>query len=427
MVFSTTIWRKTMRILFIGHYFQPEPNFFLGLPFAKELQRRGHQVQVVTGFPNYPGGKIYKGYKIKMLQKEIMEGVPVYRFPLYPSHDRSSVKRIICYATLSLSQAAIAPWVIDSADVAYVVQGPATLGVPAIVIKWLRKIPFVYNIQDMWPDSLLSTGMFDSPVGLKLLHAWCSFVYKCAARISVISRGMKQALQKRGVPAEKIEVIYNWCDDALICRSEPDANVARKYGLAGKFNIMFAGNMGKAQALDKVIEAAGLVAPRYPDVQFVFIGSGVEVDNLKMIADKIKISNVLFLPRMPVEEIGHILCLAEVLLVHLHRDPLFTITIPSKTQAYLAMGKPVLMAVEGDAADLVNKAEAGLSCVPESPEALANAIGQFYQMKPEQRKQLGINGMTFYDRELSFSQAVSSYEKVFSSVINDAQSGLARR
>lgn len=406
-----------MRILFIVHYFHPEPNFFYGLPFAKELLRRGHQVQVITGFPNYPGGKIYDGYKNKLLQKEIMEGIPVYRFPLYPSHDRSSLKRILCYSSLSVSLAAIAPWVIEPADVAYVVQGPATIGFPAAMLKWLRRIPFVYNVQDMWPDSLLSTGMFDSQPGLKMVHAWCKFIYRQASKITVITPGMKKVLQERGVPEDKIEVIYNWCDDALICRSEPDEKLARKFGLAGKFNIIFAGNMGAAQAIDKVIEAAALVASQYPEVQFVFIGSGVEVENLKTLARNKHLQNVLFLPRMPVEEIGNVLRLAEVLLVHLRRDPLFAITIPSKTQAYLATGKPILMAVEGDAADLVQKAQAGLSCEPESPQAIADAVGRFYQMQPEQRKQLGVNGMDFYDRELSFAQAVTTYEKIFSAVV----------
>jgi glycosyltransferase involved in cell wall biosynthesis len=269
----------------------------------------------------------------------------------------------------------------------------------------------------MWPDSLLSTGMFDSKLGLKMLHAWCSFVYKRAAKITVITPGMKKTLQERGVPEDKIEVIYNWCDDALICRSEPDENVARKYGLSGKFNIIFAGNMGAAQALDKVVEAAALVAPKYPEIQFVFIGSGMEVENLKALAVKKHLPNTLFLPRMPVEEIGNVLRLAEVLLVHLRRDPLFAITIPSKTQAYLAMGKPILMAVSGDASDLIKKAAAGLSCLPESPEGIADAVGQFYRMNPGERKQLGINGMTFYDRELSFAQAVHCYEKIFSAVM----------
>ena len=413
-----------MRILFVAHYFRPEPNFFFGLPFAKELQHRGHHIQVITGFPNYPGGKIYDGYKITLLHKEIMEGIPIYRFPLFPSHDRSSLKRILCYATLSASMAALAPWIIEPADVAFVVQGPATIGFPATILKWFRGIPFVYNIQDIWPDSLLSTGMFSSRTGLKALHAWCSFVYKRAAKITVITPGMKRALIDRGVPENKIEVIYNWCDDVLMCRSEPEKKIAQQLGLAGKFNVIFAGNMGEAQALDKVIEAAALVGPQYPDVQFVFIGSGVEVEHLKAFAGTKNVQNVLFLPRMPVSEIGSALCLAEVLLVHLRRDPLFAITIPSKTQAYLAMGKPILMAVEGDATDLVNKAQAGLSCVPENPESIADAVGKFYQMNPEQRKQLGTNGMNFYDRELSFARAVSSYEKIFTALLRHEGQGL---
>lgn len=406
-----------MRILFIAQYFHPEPNFFFGLPFAKELQRRGHQVQVITGFPNYPGGKIYDGYKIKLMQKEVMDGIPVYRFPLYPSHDRSSLRRILCYSTLSVSLAAFSPWVIEPADVAFVVQGPATIGFPAILLKWLRGIPFVYNIQDIWPDSLLSTGMFNSRIGLKMLRVWCNFVYKRAAKITVITPGMKRVLQERGVQGDKIEIIYNWCDDAMICRAEPNERVAQKLGLAGKFNIIFAGNMGEAQALDQVIEAAALVAPRYHDIQFVFIGSGVAVENLKTMVCNKNLPNVLFLPRMPVEEIGNVLRLGDVLLVHLRRDPLFAITIPSKTQAYLAMGKPILMAVEGDASELVKKAQAGLSCLPENPESIADVVVQFYQMNPEQRKQLGLNGMTFYDHELSFAQAVTCYEKIFKTVM----------
>ena len=131
-----------MRILFIAHYFQPEPNFFVGLPFAKELARRGHDVQVLTGFPNYPGGKIYDGYKIRFIQKEVIDGIPIIRVPLYPSHSSSSVKRILSYTSLSCAQASIGPFAVHSANVAYVTQGPATIGLPAIVHKLFRRIPF---------------------------------------------------------------------------------------------------------------------------------------------------------------------------------------------------------------------------------------------------------------------------------------------
>jgi colanic acid biosynthesis glycosyl transferase WcaI len=311
----------------------------------------------------------------------------------------------------------IAPFVIKPADVAYVVQGPATIGLPATVLKWLRGIPFVYNIQDLWPDSLLSTEMFNSNLGLRMLHGWCNFVYRRAAKITVIAPGMKKKLIERGVPAGKIEVIYNWCDEQLICRENRDEKLARQLGFAGKFNVVFAGNMGKAQALDAVIEAAGLLKSDFPNIQFVFIGSGVDVDKLKSISQKKELNNVLFLPRRPVSEIAPVLRLADVLLVHLRKDPLFSITIPSKTQAYLAVGRPLLMAVEGDASEMVNRAQAGLSCEPENPQAIAVAVKKLYNMTPSQLQQLGKNGQSLYDRELSFSVAIARYEQLFKTVM----------
>jgi glycosyltransferase involved in cell wall biosynthesis len=265
----------------------------------------------------------------------------------------------------------------------------------------------------MWPDTLLSTGMFNSKLGLRLLHAWCRFVYRRATGIAVISPGMKNILVERGVPEEKIEVIYNWCDDALICRSGQNRALAESLGFAGKFNIVYAGNMGKAQALDAVIEAAGLLKSGFPNIQFVFIGSGVDVDRLKSLTQQKQLNNVLFIPRKPVSEIGPILCQADVLLVHLRKDPLFAITIPSKTQAYLASGRPVLMAVEGDAAGLVEKTGAGLSCEPENPESIASAVTKLATMSSAQLAQMGENGKQFYEREMSFQIAVDKFEILF--------------
>ncbi len=342
-----------MRILFISHYFQPEPNFFFGLPFAKALRDAGHEVQVLTGFPNYPGGKIYENYKIKLIQREIMDGIEVIRVPLYPSHNRSSLKRILSYISLSSTQSLIGPFAVNKADVAYVTQGPATIGLPSIIHKVFRGIPFVYNIQDLWPDTLASTGMFSSGFGYKLVDWWCKRVYKSAAKVVVISPGMKKVLIERGVSPEKIEVIYNWCDDSLIYRGEPDKNLKKQLGMEDKFNIVFAGNMGKAQAMDAVVDAAEIISRQNDKILFSLIGSGVEVDGLKEKTAKLKLNNVVFHGRKPVSEIGPILRLADILLVHLKNEPLFNITIPSKTQAYMASGKPVLIGVSGDAAELI--------------------------------------------------------------------------
>ena len=402
-----------MKILFIAHYFQPEPNFFVGLPFAKALQQAGHQVQVLTGFPNYPGGKIYDGYKVKLIQKETMDGVPVIRVPLYPSHDKSSFKRILSYLSLSLSQSMIGPFAVNKADVAYVSQGPATIGLPSLIHRLFRKIPFVYSIQDLWPDSLSSTGMFDNSFGLRLIDKWCKYVYKNAAKIVVIAPGMKERLIERGVPEDKIEVIYNWCDDALICREKPDEELKKQLGLDGRFNIIFAGNMGKAQAMDAVIKAADILQNDCKDVQFVLVGSGVEVENLKKMTNELSLNNVKFLGRKPVTEIGSILRLADVLLVHLRNDPLFEITVPSKTQAYLATGKPILIGVKGDAARLVEDANAGLSCEPENSQSIAGTVKKLYEMDRDRLNQMGNNAMNYYDENLAFDVAAKKQIEIF--------------
>lgn len=402
-----------MRILFISHYFQPEPNFFVGLPFAKELVKRGHEVEVLTGFPNYPGGKIYDGYHVRMLQRETLEGIPVNRVPLYPSHDNSSIKRILCYASFAMSASTIGPWVVRPADIAYVSQGPITVGLPACILKMLKGIPFILHIQDLWPDSLFSSGMFKNQLGLKIVSSWCNSVYKCAAKIVAITPGIKEKLKDRGVREDKIDIIYNWCDDSQIFCAEKNEELAKSLSMVGRFNVVFAGNMGILQSLDAVLDAAKIVGEKQPAIQFVFLGSGVEVNRLKQKTLSLGLKNTLFLARRPVSEVGPILSLADALLVHLKKDPLFEITIPSKTQAYMAVGRPVLIGVPGDATDLVLKAKAGLPCEPENPQSIADAVLKLYAMPRPELEIMGENGKRFYEEELSFQIAATRFENIF--------------
>lgn len=405
-----------MKILFVTQWFQPEPTM-KGLPFAKELLRRGHEVEVLTGFPNYPEGKVYDGYKVKFLQREEIDGVSVIRVPLYPSHDSSNLRRIFNYVSYSLSASLIGPWTVKKADVAYIYHPPPTTYLPGAVIRLLRRIPTVYDIQDLWPDTLTATGMFKSPIGIKLVNAWCNFVYKSTNQIVVLSPGFKDILIERGVAPEKIEVIYNWCDDKVIHPMEPDLKQKKELGLENRFNIIFAGNMGKAQALDAVLDAASLIADSCPKAQFVFVGGGVDVDRLKQKVSDMKLSNVKFINQVPREEIAGILNLADVLMVHLKNDPLFQITIPSKTQAYMSIGKPVLMGVKGNAADLITEAKAGLVCEPETPESIAHAVEQFYSMPCEGLEEMGNNGREHYNEHLSLKAGVEHFESLFNSVI----------
>ena len=192
-----------MRILMLTQWFDPEPTF-KGLAFAKELVRLGHEVEVLTGFPNYPGGELYEGYKIRLIQRENIDGISVLRVPLYPSHDGSALRRIANYVSFAFSAAFIGALLVKPADVMYVYHPPATVGFAASVIGMVRRIPFVYDIQDLWPDTLAATGMLNNPSILKLVDSGCRFIYRHAAKIVVLSPGFKEMLITRGVPAKKI-------------------------------------------------------------------------------------------------------------------------------------------------------------------------------------------------------------------------------
>ncbi|MFZ2950308.1 MAG: glycosyltransferase family 4 protein [Desulfuromonadaceae bacterium] len=401
-----------MRILMLTQWFDPEPTF-KGLAFAKELERLGHEVEVLTGFPNYPGGKLYDGYKVRLLQRENIDGISVLRVPLYPSHDGSALKRIANYISFAFSAAFMGTLLAKPADVMYVYHPPATVGFAASIISMIRRIPFVYDIQDLWPDTLAATGMLNNSGILGMVDRGCRLIYRQAAKIVVLSPGFKEILVTRGVPEKKIEVIYNWCDEANIQRKKTDSGLDAQLGLDGKFNIVFAGTMGKAQALGAVLDAAKIISSSQPNVQFVFVGGGIEVERLKKKAEEMGLASVLFLPRMPMQEIGAILTRADVLLVHLRDDPLFKITLPSKTQAYMAAGRPILMAVFGDAASLVEKGKAGLPCLPENPQSIAAAVEQFCSMSRQELDDMGECGRKYYETELSLTVGVKKFESIF--------------
>ena len=404
-----------MRILILSQWFQPEP-FYKGVSFAQELVKLGHEVEVLTGFPNYPGGKLYDGYKIKFFQREMIGGIPVIRVPLYPSHDSNSIKRILNYTSFALSASLLGFFLVRRPDVIYVYHPPATIGLPALFLHFLYRSPFVYDIQDLWPDTLAASGMLDNSTALWMVEKWCRIIYSRAAKIAVLSPGFKEMLIRRGVPEHKIEVIYNWCEDDKIRATAQNEDLACELGMAGRFNIVFAGTMGKAQALDAILEAALLLRDKLPKVQFVFVGGGIDVDRLKERTIEQGLTNVRFLSRRPPSEIGDILNLGDVLLVHLRDDPLFRITIPSKTQAYMAAGRPILMSVKGDAAALVEKAGAGFTCTPEDPQAITDAVEKFYNMTREELDLMGHNGKMFYEQELSLRIGARRFEEIFCSV-----------
>ena len=396
------------RIIFLSQLFDPEPAV-KGLKFAKALIDQGFDVEVVTGFPNYPGGIVYPGYKISALKREVMEGVNVTRLAVYPSHDASGLKRILCYGSFTLTSAIYLLFGAKTYDAVFVSYPSLTAGLAAAFVRIFRRKPVILDIQDMWPDSLPATGMIINKKILSVVGRLCKLLYCIVDHIVVLSPGFKTLLQSRGVAAEKTTVVYNWADE-----TESEAAMAPSvFASADKMRVLFAGNMGNAQGLASILQGAALVAERAPGIQFYFLGFGLEVDHLKNICTAQALRNVTFLPRVSFSEVGAYLAAADVLLVHLKDDPLFAITIPSKTQAYLRAGKAVLMGVKGDAAELVKAAEAGVAFEPEDPQAFADAVIAMYNSGPDTRRQQGANGARFYKEHLSLAVGTGSLASIF--------------
>ena len=395
-----------IKVVLLTQWCDPEPTF-KGLAFARELVRKGFEVEVVTGFPNYPGGRLYDGYRIRLIQREVVDGVRITRLPLYPSHDRSAIRRIANYVSFASSSLFYGLFMLKRPDVIYAYHPPLTVGVVASLLRLIRRIPVVYDIQDMWPDTLRATGMLNNERILAVVSRVCKWVYRCVDQIVVLSPGFKQLVTQRGVFDAKVDVIYNWCDESALQGGVQDLPP----GFPGndKFRIVFAGNMGKAQSLGTVVEAAELLANWRPEVCFVLVGSGVEMEGLRQRVTSKRLENVVFIPRVPMSEIGAMLNAADALLVHLKDDPLFAITIPSKTQAYMLTGKPMIMAVRGDAAELVERAGCGVVATPENARSLAEAVVRLTTLSSEERAAMGERGRSFYEAELALAAGTERF------------------
>lgn len=402
-----------MNVLLLTQLFQPEPAHLKGLSFAKELARRGHHVEVLTGFPNYPSGRLYDGYRMRPWAREYLDGIRVTRVAVYPSHDDRALHRLANYASLALAATVLGPALFDLRrfDVIHVYEGPVTLVLPALAFQLVGRVPQVLDVQDLWPESAESAGMLRSGSGRKLVDRWCRMSYRRAAGIIVPTEGFKRALVDRGVPESKVTVVFNWCDEDAMRQGADGSRPAQAGGDDGAFTVVYAGTMGPVQALDAVIDAAELLRHR-PDIRFLFVGDGVETPRLTQVAAARGLDNVRFLPRQAPADVVPILAGADALLVHLKDDPLTRVSIPQKTQAYMAVGRPVIMAVAGEASDVVRRAGAGIVCRPGDPASIAGAVRRLADTPAHEREEMGRSGKKFYDERFGFSTGVGRVEAV---------------
>lgn len=403
-----------MRILLISQLFQPE-SFFKGLPFAVALKEKGHEVEVLTGFPHYPGGKVFPGYRIRCYQREVIDGVTVHRVPIYPSHDRSALRRMVSYLSLALSVLVLGPWVVRRPDVIGV-YNLVTLAVPAYCMRWLFGSRVVVDVQDLWPESVANSQMLSNRLALGLLRKICDRAYRSADHLTVLSAGFKRELASRRIPEDKITIVHNWCDETALSAGFHKASRNRAESIAGKFVVLYAGSMGVPQGLNTLLDCAGLCAGEYPDVHFFMIGAGTERPQLESRARDAGLGNVSFMPPCGFTAMGEVYASADALVVHLIDEPLFRITIPSKTQAYLFIGKPIIMAMKGNASEFIRDAGAGIVCEPQNPAAMMQAIADLWRMDSNRRIEMGRRGHRYYMEHLSFERGVEKYERIMTAL-----------
>ena len=387
----------SVRILYLTQWFEPEPNIIKGLRFVLALQAAGHEVEVVTGFPNYPSGRLHPGYRLRPIQRQALAGVSVTRLWLYPSHDSSSLHRSLNYLSFFGS---VLVWLLlrqRRFDLAYVYHPPITVGLAAAVANVIRPLPFVIDIQDLWPDTLAATGMAGARL-TGLIGGLCGFVHRRAAAIVVQSDGMRQALAARGVTAGKLAVIRNWAESETLPAPGPRAG--------DRFVVVYGGNLGRAQGLGAVLEAASQLQSQRPAVLIRLYGDGVEAGALRTQAAALGLSNLEIHPGLPKADIDRVFAGADGLLLHLADDPLFAITIPSKAQAYLAAGRPIVAGVCGEAAELLRESGAAILAPPGDASALAAAIAALADLPREARRRMGERGRNYYLRRLGFRRGV---------------------
>lgn len=393
-----------MRILYLTQWFDPEPAF-KGAAFARALADAGHEVEVATGFPNYPGGKLYPGYRVRPYHSETIAGLKVHRLPLYPSHDGSSFGRILNYLSFFISTLIFGLLKGGRYDIVYVYHPPLTPALAASLFCALRRRPFVVEIQDLWPDSVTASGMAN-PYIVGLLKRGCDFVYRRAARVIAQSDGMRAELARRGVPDDRLATIFNWATylPAQPCQAMPQ-RIAETF--SGRFNLVYGGNIGQAQQLDVLIKAAIAAQTKLPTIRLHLVGDGVERDGLQAMVRQADASDVvLFHDPVDRDVMDRVFDAADILTMHLMDDPLYLITIPSKTQHYLACGKPIVAGLLGEAGEILRRSGAAEVVAPGEPVALAAAMIRLCEHIPETRAAMGIAGRRYYDEHFSFAAAI---------------------
>ena len=396
-----------MRILIVSQYFWPE-NFRIN-DLALALKEKGHTVTVLTGMPNYPAGKMYDGYGWWAKRRDMMQGIPILRVPLFVRRESKSWHLLLNYLSFMLSACIFGPRLLwkQKFDIVFTYQlSPATVGIPAILISRLKGVPIVMWVQDLWPESLSATGAIKSEKVLSIIGYVVKKIYHSCDRILVQSKGFVEPVVKVGAEREKVSYFPNWAE-ALYQPMVLELAAKERAELPSTgFVVMFAGNLGAAQSLDTIVKAAELLKDK--SIHWVLFGSGRRKNWLEAEVQSKCLQNVYVLGSRPMETMPRYFSLADAMLVTLKDDPVITTTIPGKIQSYLACGRPIIGALNGSGADVISDSRAGY-CVPSDDyQGLADSVLKMSELSTAELQEMGECALSYYrnnfDRDILVSQ-----------------------
>ncbi len=406
-----------MRVLIYSYNYYPEPIGIAPLmtELAEGLVKRGHEVRVITGMPNYPQRQIYAEYRGKFYTTEERNGVTIQRSYVWVKPKPNLCDRILLDGSFVLTSflQALRGW---RPDLILLTVPPLPVAVPAAALSWLYNCPIVLNVQDILPEAAVHVGLIRSKTMIRVLEGLEKFAYRTAHTVSVIADGFVDNLVGKGVPAHKIVCIPNWVDVNFIRPLPKIDNTFRiTHGLENKFVVLYSGNIALTQGLETVVEAAARLR-HLPDICFVIVGEAKAVEKLRFHCQTCGADNVLLLPFQPREHLPEMLAAADVGLI-VQKQNVVSFNMPSKTQVLLASGRAIVASVPdtGSAAKAVEKSRGGVIVEPENPEALANQILTLYQ-QPDVVEQLGRQGRQYAIDRYSFEQALNQYEALFAQV-----------
>jgi colanic acid biosynthesis glycosyl transferase WcaI len=386
-----------VKILIVSQYFWPE-NFRIN-DLTQELMQRGHSVTVLTGIPNYPAGTVFEEYRKTPEAFKYYSGARVFRVPML-ARGNGAVRLFLNYLSFVIGACLYGPWRLrgQQMDVIFVFEpSPVTVGLPAILLGRIKRAPVVFWALDLWPETLAAIGVVRSPMVLGWVGHLARFIYERCTLVLGQSRGFLPKIAKYCSDANKIRYFPSWAEEifnkADLVRA-PEVPVQQ-----GVFNVLFAGNIGEAQDLPAVLNAAESLRHNTA-IRWLIVGDGRRSEWLhEEVARRGLQSNVLLLGRFPVERMPSFYAHADALLVSLKKDPVFSLTIPGKVQSYLMAGVPILGMLDGEGAQVITDSNAGLVCAAGNSGGLASAVLEMFAMSVDQRKQLGVNGRDFAQKE----------------------------